>query len=147
MRTRANTTASSIVAGLAAAVLLSAAAPAGAGAAPEPRAVALHWKTFVQFNGAKLQGCVERPAGSNNRIMHFRHDTRQANGPTKVRVLENINGTIVIVWRDAMTAPGHIVSSGRIGFIGEQHRFHGTIFTKSGARQTGTLKIAYFPTC
>ena len=46
-----------------------------------------------------------------------------------------------------MTAPGPFVTSGRIGFVGEEHRFKGTIITRSGAQQSNTLKIAFFPTC
>ena len=152
MRTRAPQ--ALIGTGLAAAVLTAglagtaASAPAAAvGAAPEARAATLHWKTFVQFKGAKLQGCVERPSGSDTRIMHFRHDTRQATTGTKVKVLENINGIIAIVWRDAMTAPGHVVTSGRTGFRGEDHRFRGFITTRSGATQATWLAMRFFPTC
>jgi hypothetical protein len=141
MRTRA-------LAALATTVILSsvAVAPAGAGS-PAQRATTLHWKTFVQFNGAKLQGCVERPAGSDTRTMHFRHDTRQANGPTKVKVTENFNGILAILWKDALTEPGHLITSGRIGFKGEQHLFKGAIITRSGAQHTNSVRISFFPTC
>jgi len=147
MRTRA--TQALIGTGLAAAVLTTglAGTPVDAvGAAPEARAATLHWKTFVQFKGAKLQGCVERPSDSD-RFMHFRHDTRQATTATKVKVLENINGIVAIVWRDAMTAPGHVVTSARIGFRGEDHRFRGSITTRSGATRTAWLAMRFFPTC
>jgi len=141
MRTRA-------LAVLATTIILSSAAgaPAQAGIRP-PDARALHWKTFVTLNGAKLQGCVERPAGSDNRYMHFRHDTRLAHGATRVRVQENFSGVTATIWKDNLTAPGHVVTSGRIGFLGETHKFNGFVITRTGAQATGSLRIAFFPTC
>jgi hypothetical protein len=141
MRTRA-------LAALAATVILSSVtvAPADAGLRA-PSARTLHWRTFVTLGGARLQGCVERPAGTNHRYMHFRHDTRLANGTTRVKVVENFSGVIATIWKDPLTAPGHVITSGRIGFLGEAHRFTGAIVSRSGARATGSLRIAYFPTC